>query len=76
MLTQKQITEVEAVYIARNFRTINDKLFVFFIEHFYATNLEQFIYFKWLMSRWVFLRKHLNHMPTRIVSPLCKLINT
>ena len=45
MLTQKPIPEVEAIYIARNFRTINDKLMVFFIEHFYATNLEQFIYF-------------------------------
>ena len=54
MLTQKQITEVEDIYIARKYRTINDNLFAFFIEHVYVVNLNQFlyIYFKWRLQRW------------------------
>ena len=67
MLTPKQITEIEAIYICRNYNTINDNLFVVFIEHFYDTNLEQFIYLKWLLTRWPLLRKDKNQIPTRIV---------
>ena len=67
MLTPKQITEIEAIYICRNYNTINDNLFAVFIEHFYETNLEQFIYLKWLLTRWPLLRKHTHHMPARIV---------
>ena len=67
MLTPKQITEIEAIYICRNYNTLNDNLFAVFIEHFYDTNLEQFIYLKWLLTRWPLLRKHTHHMPTRIV---------
>ena len=67
MLTPKQITEVEAVYICRNFNTINDDIFVLLMKRFYETNLEQFIYLWWLLTRWPLLRKHTHHMPTRIV---------
>ncbi len=65
MLTPRQITEVEAIYICRNFNTINDDLLVVFIERFYDTNLEQFMYLKWLCTRWPLLRKHINQLPTR-----------
>jgi hypothetical protein len=67
MLTPKQITEVEAVYICRNFDTINDDIFALLIERFYDINLEQFIYLKWLLTRWPLLRKHRLDMPTRII---------
>jgi hypothetical protein len=67
VLTPKQITEVETIYICRNYNTINDDLFVVFIEHFYDANLEPFMDFKWLLNRWPLLRKHKNQMPTRIV---------
>jgi hypothetical protein len=71
MLTPKQITEIEAVYICRNFNTISDDIFVLLIERFYDINLEQFIYLKWLLTRWPLLRKHKNHMPARIVYLPC-----
>ncbi len=68
MLTSGQITEVEAIYICRNFNTINDDVLAVIIERFYDTNLEQFMYLKWLFTRWPLLRKHKNKMPTRSTS--------
>jgi hypothetical protein len=44
MLSPRQITEVEAIYICRNYDTISDNLYGVLIEHFDDTNLEQFIY--------------------------------
>ena len=67
MLTPKQITEAEAVYICRNFNTINDDIFVLLMKRFYENNLEQFIYLWWLLTRWPLIRKDKNHMPTRIL---------
>ena len=67
MLSPSQITEVEAIYICRNYSTITDDLFAVLIEHFYDTNLEQFIYLKWLIQRWTLLRKNKHQMPTRII---------
>jgi hypothetical protein len=66
MLTQTQITEVEIVYIARHTGTINGELFAFIVKRFYETNFEPFVYLQWLMERWVVLRKHDRHLPTRI----------
>ena len=66
MLTSRQITEVEAIYICRNFNTINDDVFAIIIERFYDTNLEQFMYLKWLCTRWPYLRKHINQLPKRL----------
>jgi hypothetical protein len=67
MLNPKQITEVEAIYICRNYNTLTDDLFAVLIEHFHDTNVEQFIYLRWLLHRWTLLRKHIHHLPTRIV---------
>jgi len=67
MLTPTQITEVEAIFICSNYDSISDNLYAAFIEHLYETNLEQFIYLKWLIQRWTLLRKNTHHMPTRIV---------
>jgi hypothetical protein len=67
MLTQKQITEVEGVYIAINSYGISPELYIAFIEHFYKHNLYQFIYLKWLLHRWPLIRKHQHQMPKRIV---------
>ena len=63
MLTQKQITEVEAIFIARDYNCISDELFVNSIEQFYKINLYQFIYLKWLITRWAIIRKHRYQMP-------------
>ena len=67
MLNQNQITEVEAIYIIMTSDGVNIGLCVSFVEHFYATNLEQFIYLTWLLQRWTFIRKHHGEMPTRII---------
>ena len=66
MRTQNQITEVEAIYIIITSDGVNIGLCVSFIEHFYATNLEQFIYLTWLLQRWTFIRKHHGQMPKRL----------
>ncbi len=65
MLTSGQITEVEAIYICRHFNTMNDDIFTIIVERFYDTNLEQFMYLKWLCARWPLLRTHINQLPTR-----------
>ena len=67
MITQNQITEVEAAYIIMTSDGVNIGLCISFVEHFYATNLEQFIYLTWLLQRWTFIRKHHGQMPTRII---------
>jgi hypothetical protein len=67
MLTLAQITEVEVVYIARHERAINDDLFAFIINRYDATNVQPFIYLKWLMERWTVLRKYDHQLPTRII---------
>ena len=67
MLTQKQITEVEAIFIARDYNCISDDIFVNSIEHFYKINLYQFMYLKWLITRWTIIRKQRYQMPTRIL---------
>ena len=67
MLTHSQVTEVEGVYIAIVSLCISDDLIVSIIEHFYKINLEQFIYLKWLLRRWTFIRKNNNHMPKRLM---------
>ena len=67
MLTQKQITEVEGVYIATTSCGISHELCIAFIEHFYEHNLYQFVYLKRLLHRWPLIRKHNHQMPKRIV---------
>ena len=67
MLSPSQITEVEAIYICKIYERITDDLYAVCIEHFYDTNLEQFIYLKWLIQRWTLLRKNQHQMPTRII---------
>jgi hypothetical protein len=64
-LSDKQIIEVEAVYIARNCYGINYELFVNFIIYFKNVNIYQYIYLKWLCERWTWIRRDNRHMPTR-----------
>jgi hypothetical protein len=64
-LSDSQITEVEAVYIARNCYGISYELFVDFIKYFWLKNIYQYIYLKWLCERWTWIRRDNNHMPKR-----------
>jgi hypothetical protein len=67
MLTQNQITEVEAVFFTINSYGVSTELYIDFTEHFYRINLYQFIYLKWLLQRWPLTRKRPNYLPKRIL---------
>ena len=65
MLTDKQITMVEAVYLAIDNGELSEDLCQSLVDNLYLHNKECHIYLIWLLNRWVSLRKHKYHLPIR-----------
>ena len=68
MLTNTQITETEAVFVALDSGDMTDNLVFEIREHVYYKSFEQHCYLQWLLDRWTILRKHAHHLPTRAVN--------
>ena len=66
MLTDKQITLVEGVFLAIDSKQI-DYLIDEMIENVFIISNEQGNYLLWLMDRWVYLRNNKHHLPKRII---------
>ena len=66
MLTDKQITLVEGVFLAIDSTKI-DYLIDEMIENVFIISNEQGNYLLWLMDRWVYLRNNKHHLPKRII---------
>ena len=66
MLTDKQITQVEGLFLAIDSKKINH-LIDEIIEKVFIISGEQGQYLLWLLNRWIILRNHPYHLPTRIV---------
>ena len=66
MLTDKQITLVEGVFLAIDSNKI-DYLIDEMIENVFIISNEQGNYLLWLMDRWVYLRNNKHHLPKRII---------
>lgn len=66
MLTDKQITLVEGVFLAIDSKKI-DYLIDEMIENVFMISNEQGNYLLWLMERWVYLRNNKHHLPKRII---------
>ena len=66
MLTDKQITLVEGVFLAIDSNKI-DYLIDNIIENVFIISNEQGNYRLWLMNRWVHLRNNKHHLPKRII---------
>ena len=73
MLTDSQITMAEAVYLAIDSNKISPELCQGLVDCIYQKNKEAHAYLIWLLNRWVMLRAHKYHLPTRIKHPEIKL---
>ena len=67
MLTDNQITMVEAVYLAIDNGALSEELCQNLVDNMYSYDKECHIYLIWLLNRWrsPALRKHKYHLPTR-----------
>lgn len=66
MLTDTEITMAEAIYLAIDSNKLPPELCQCLVDSMYSHNKECYIYLIWLLTRWVVLRKHKYHLPTRI----------
>ena len=67
MLSNRQISQVECMYLAIDSKKIDDYFIPEIIEQVFKISNKQGIYLLWLMNRWTHLRKNANHLPTRII---------
>ena len=65
MLTDKQITMVEAVYLAIDSCELSEEICQNFVDNTYLHNKECHIYLIWLLNRWVKIRDSKYHLPIR-----------
>ena len=70
MLSDKQISQVESLFLAIDSKKINRAYFYLIdelIERVFIISNKQGIYLLWLLNRWTHLRANPNHLPTRII---------
>ena len=65
MLTDNQITMVEAVYLAIDNGELSEELCQYLVDNMYSYDKECHIYLIWLLNRWVKIRRYKYHLPTR-----------
>ena len=65
MLTDNQITMVEAVYLAIDNCQLSEEICQNLVDNMYLYNKECHIYLIWLLNRWFSLRWHRTHLPKR-----------
>ena len=65
MLTDNQITMVEAVYLAIDNGELSEEVCQGLIDNVYSQSEECHIYLIWLLNRWVKIRAHKHHLPKR-----------
>ena len=67
MLTDKDITMVEAIYLAIDSGNLPVSVCYQLIDKVRQKNNEQYAYLMWLLNRWKYeLRSHRTHLPKRI----------
>ena len=67
MLTDKEITMIEAIYLAIDGRLMPGSVCYELIQSVQKKSIEQYAYLMWLLNRWKYeLRSHKTHLPKRI----------
>ena len=67
VLSECQQTEAECLFLLfGNGVLTKPEIKIYMEEYLYHANLEMYVYISWMLNRWVFLRKHPLHLPTRI----------
>ena len=76
MLTDKEITMIEAIYLAIDGGLMPESISYKLIQSVQKKSIEQYVYLMWLLNRWKYeLRSHKAHLPKRI-SQTVSLNNT
>ena len=65
MLTDNQITMVEAIYLAIDNGELSEEVCQRLVDNMYLQSKECHIYLTWLLNRWAWKRKHRTHLPIR-----------
>ena len=67
MLTDKEITMIEAIYLAIDGGLMPESISYQLIQSVQKKSIEQYAYLMWLLNRWKYeLRSHKTHLPKRI----------
>ena len=67
MLTDKEITMIEAIYLAIDGGLMPRLICVQLVQSVQTQNIEHYAYLMWLLDRWKYeLRSHKAHLPKRI----------
>ena len=70
MLSDRQINQVESLFLAIDSKQIDREHFYLIdeiIDKVFIISPKQGVYLLWLLNRWIYLRNHPNHLPKRII---------
>ena len=71
VLTEREFAQAEAIFLLIDNGVVSYEQTHTFMSSMYNLNYEIFAFMDWLLTRWVLLRKHKLHLPTRIEQPQC-----
>ena len=67
MLTDKEITMIESIYLAIDGGLMPESISYKLIQSVQKKSIEQYVYLMWLLNRWKYeFRSHKTHLPKRI----------
>ena len=71
VLTDCEFTEAECIFLLIDNGVISSEVSHEFMASMYHKKYEVFVLLNWMLTRWVLLRKHKFHLPTRKKQPQC-----
>ena len=66
VLTDCELIEAECIFLLIDNGILSNEKCNEFMKTIYYQNLEMYALLNWMLTRWVFLRKHKYHLPKRI----------
>ena len=75
VLTDRDLTQVECIFLLIDNCIIPREKCMEFMASMYHEKYEVFVLLNWMLTRWVVLRQHKFHLPTRINQPPCINLN-
>ena len=67
MLSDLQIDEMECIFRLIDDGYLPDNVAIEFLN-WLEKNVERFALLNWMLMRWVYIRKHKYHLPTRLIN--------
>ena len=75
MLSDCEMIEAECIFSLIDNGIVSNEVCMGFMESTYHKNYEMFVLLDWMLMRWVLLRKHKFHLPTRANKQYINLTN-